>query len=308
MQKTIKSKSTKSKKKKYDNCAFLYLLPTLLLIVTFVAVPMVMTLGYSFTDWTGFAGFNLIGFRNFEFLITDPIFWQSIRLTFLWVGLSVTVLPIASLILALIIEYLLPFRRLRTTTRILLFMPQLVSAVAVALLWRHIYNPHFGLIVSLGRAFGIVAEGDIVNLLGNPDVAIFYAFVPVIWAGAGFGMIVLCAAMQNISSDIVEAGMIDGCTRLKIVGHIVIPLIRPTLGLLATLNLIGGFNAFATLHALTGGGPGTATQITALYIFREAFQNNRFGYSSALSFVLMVITLVFGIIFFSLSKKIQHYN
>lgn len=294
--------------KRYDRSAFFYILPSAVLMICFIVLPMVLTLRYSMTNWKGLVDFDNVGLKNYRTLFSDPVFWESIRLTFTWVVLTVAFIPFISMFLALIVEFLLPWRRLRTVTRTLLFMPQMVSLVAVAVLWSLMYSPNMGFFAKLLQAFGIVAPGATVNLLGSYDYAIFFAFLPVIWQGAGFGMVIFSAAMQDIPHEVTEAAIIDGCSRGQMVWRIVVPLVKPTYGMMATLNVIGGFKAFDLIYTLTNGGPGTATQVTALYIFKEAFLNNRYGYSAAASFVLTVITVVFGVVFYYLSSRIERYN
>ena len=296
---------SKKKSRLGDVSAYFFLLPAIVLSVLFIVVPLILTFRYSFTDWSGLGEYNNIGFQNFQNLMSDSVFWESIKTTFIWVLLYVICLPITSLILALVLEFGMPFKSLKPVGRTIFFMPMMMSMAAVALLWQLIFNPNLGILPKLLTMLGVTTTS--VDFLGDYNFAIFAAFIPIIWQSSGFGMVIYSAAIQGIPLDVLESASIDGCTKWKAIWHIVVPMLAPTVALLATLNLVNGFKAFDLLYILTAGGPGTSTQVTSIYIFQQAFVSNHYGYSSAMSLILFFITVIFGVLFFKTSNRLENY-
>jgi raffinose/stachyose/melibiose transport system permease protein len=248
-----------------------------------------------------------VGLENFRRLLADPVFWNSIKLQFIWAAISVVFLVITSVFLALIVEEFVPIKWMSPIFRTILFMPMMMSMVCIGMLWQKIYNPVIGLLNSLLHFINVLDQNTVIDLLGNGKTALFAVFIPIVWQVSGFGMVILSAAMQNISQDIMEASLIDGCNKYSRIWHITFPMIKPTVTTLATIHLIGGLKCFEIIYVMTGGGPGIDTTVTAVYLFKTAFVNNEYGYGSAISVVLFLLTLLFGYIFFSFNKRLETY-
>ena len=276
---------------------YLYLLPAVAIIGIFLFYTLLHSFQLTFTDWNGIAKANFVGLKNYVKLFTSDDFWLSIKLTFIWVTMSVVILPITGLILAIVVEYMSRTKLIAGLTRTVLFMPMMMSMVAVGLLWTLIYNPMLGLLNNAMMLVGLIDIGNPVNYLGNSDTAIYMAFIPAIWQWSGFGMVMTCAAMMNIPKDILEAASTDGAHGFKQFWHIVLPLLLPTLSIGATINMIGGFKAFDLVNVMTAGGPGNATRVTSIYIFKQAFVENRMGYASSAAVVLFILVLLFTFLF-----------
>ena len=272
---------------------YLYLIPSIVMICVFLFYPMVDSLRISFTDWDGLQPANFLGIKNYQDLFANDDFWKSIEVTFIWVIMSVVILPLTGLIYAIMVEYLSPNRAVSGVFRTVLFMPMMMSYVAIALLWQLIYDPNLGLINSVLGLFGAVDPVNPPQYLSNADMALFWAFVPVIWQWSGFGMVMTCAAMMNIPRDLLEAASIDGASRFQTFWHVVLPLLMPTVLTGAAINLIGGFKAFDIIYVMTQGGPGIATRVTSILMYRLAFTENRFGYGCAIAVILFILVLVF---------------
>ena len=276
---------------------YLYLIPSLILLCVYLFYPMLDSFRISLTDWNGLAEANFIGVQNFAKLFKSDDFWTSIKITFIWVAMSVVILPLTGLIYAIMVEYLSPNRAVSGVFRTVLFMPMMMSYVSIALLWQLIYDPNLGLINSVLSVFGLIDPINPIQYLSNVDTALFWTFVPVIWQWSGFGMVMTCAAMMNIPPDLLEAASIDGAGRFRTFWHVVLPLLMPTVLSGSAINLIGGFKAFDIIYVMTQGGPGIATKTTSILMYRIAFTENRFGYGCAIAVVLFVLILVFTAIF-----------
>jgi len=295
-------------KKPIDIKPYLFLVPSFVMIIAFLYYPLSVSIGYSFTDWTGLGPLEFAGVENYIALFHSEHFWLSVRLTFVWVIMSVVILPMTGLFLGVIVEYIAKTKLVAGITRTILFMPMMMSMVSVGLLWTLIYNPLLGLLNNGLSMIGLMDMGNPMNWLGNVDLAIYFAFVPAIWQWSGFGMVLICAAMMNIPSDVLEAAEVDGASKFKQFRSVVFPLLLPTLMVAATLNMIGGFRAFDLIRVMTAGGPGNATRVTSIFIFNTAFVENRLGLASAASMILFVLIVFFSIIFIKIMNKANDYT
>ena len=286
---------------------YLFVLPAAVLLIVFIVYPMFSSIYLSLTNWSGLGAKSFIGLDNYRRLLREPIFWNSIRLQFIWALLSVVLLATCGLFLALIVEVFVPAKTLIPVFRTMLFMPMMMSMVCVGLLWSVIYNPMIGLLNDLLKTLSFMKTGQTLDLLGNSDLALYAAFAPTVWQWSGFGMVIFSAAMQSIPQDIMEAALIDGCGKYRRIRHIIFPLLKPNIAIVCTINLIGGLKCFDIIYVMTAGGPGNGTLVTSIYIFRMAFVNNAHGYSAAVSFILFLLTALFGYLFFSFSKKLDVY-
>jgi ABC-type sugar transport system permease subunit len=286
---------------------YLFVLPAAILLGIFIVYPMFSSVYLSLTNWSGLGEKSFVGFENYRRLFTEPIFWNSIRLQFTWALLSVVLLAGCGLFLALVVEIFVPAKFLVPIFRTILFMPMMMSMVCIGLLWSVIYNPMIGLVNEVLRIVGFIKQGQALDFLGNSDFALYAAFVPTMWQWSGFGMVIFSAAMQGIPQDIMEAALIDGCGKYGRIRHIILPLLRPNIATVCTINLIGGLKCFDIIYVMTAGGPGNGTLVTSIYIFKMAFVNNAHGYSAAISFILFLLTALFGYLFFSFSRKLDVY-
>jgi ABC-type sugar transport system permease subunit len=291
------------KRKNYT--PYLFILPALAMLVVFLYFPVADALGISLNEWSGFGAKKFTGINNYIQLLKDKTFWHSLRMTFLLVLLSTVILPIGGLILAMLIDYGTSARSMAAVSRTILFMPMMMSLVAVGLLWSLIYNPTLGLLNALLAKLHLIDPMEPLNFLGTAKTALFAAFVPAIWQWSGFGMVITSAALMNIPAELIEAAAADGASRSKQFFHIILPLLLPTLFTCATLHMIGAFKAFDLIYTMTAGGPGDATLLSSLYIFRKAFVDHRFGYATAMAAVLFLLIFIFTYVFTKLNDKVR---
>jgi ABC-type sugar transport system permease subunit len=210
-----------------------------------------------------------------------------------------TIAPIAiGLLLAMLL-----WRRPRgfNVFRTIFFMPQVLSAVVIGIIWSWIYNPIFGNLNKLLKAVGL---GDFARgWLGDPSVALYAVLVAAIWAEVGFVFVVFLAGLQNVSKDLLEAATIDGANGWQRFKDVTVPQLSNVINVVTALLLIGGFNVFDIVFVMTGGGPANATEVIATLTYKEAFTQNRVGYASALSLVMTVVALVASVAFIRLREQ-----
>jgi ABC-type sugar transport system permease subunit len=288
---------------------YLYILPATILLCAVVIYPMLSSFRYALYEWSGLGVMKFVGFDNLYKILSgyDKQFWNSIKLTFEWVALSTVVLSFTGLVLAFIVEFGIRSRRFVSTVRTILFMPMMMSLVSVGLLWSLIYNPILGLLSKILSIIGLIDIQHPLNFLGSYNLVLFAIFIPVIWQWSGFGMVIFSAALQSIPDSVKEASIIDGANLMSQIRYIYIPLLFPKIMLVSTLNLIGAFKCFDIIYVLTAGGPGNASQVTTIYLFREAFVNNNYGYGSAISVVLFLIAIIFSIVFMRVTTRVKPY-
>ncbi len=295
----------KSKQKLGDRTAYLYIAPTAILMLIFIVYSLFSSVRISLTQWKGMGKKTFIGLENYFELIKDANFWNSLKIQFIWVIMSVVLLAAGGLVLSLVVEFFI-HRKLIPMVRTVFFMPMMISLVAVGILWALIYNPMIGLLNEVIGNLGLMKKGEVIDLLGNKSTALYAAFIPAFWQWSGFGMVIFSAAIQGISNDVIEAARVDGCNTLGRLRFIILPMLRPTIAMVCILNLIGGFKCFDLLFAMTKGGPGIATQSTTIYIYKEMFVNGNYGYSAAMAMILFVVTVFFSILFFNFTRRFEN--
>ncbi len=272
---------------------FLFLLPALILLTVFRYVPAISAVYHSFTIWEIPKPGVFVGLQNYQVLINDPIFLQSVRNIVIYT-LGRT---LAGLLMAFIgaeLVYNLQSQRARNFWRLVFTVPMVIPLSVELSIWKQIYAGRQGLLNEFLLAFGLIDRPQ--PWLGRPDTAlaalIFIGF-PLI---AGFGFLVILAALQNLPSEVNDAALIDGCSRLRRVFAIDIPAIRGPLVLLLVLSINGGLQQFAPMLVVTQGGPVNATMSPGYYLYNQAFQYSKYGYSTAIGTALMLMTLVLSII------------
>jgi multiple sugar transport system permease protein len=267
-----------------------FVAPALAAIVTFFFVPVVAALLLSVTDFDLYAlasaaNLRIIGAGNYTRLLEDPLFWVALRNTLYFVLVAGPLSIAVSLATAL----LLTARgvRLRGLFRTALFLPVVATLVAVAVVWRYVYHPRFGL---LAYALGLCGVAPI-DWLGDPAFAMPAIIVMAVWKNFGFNMIIFVAGLQSIPERLYEAATIDGASRWAQFRHVTLPMLAPTALFVVVMTAIGYFQLFAEPYVMTQGGPAHATLSIVLLMYQQGFRWWNMGYATAVAFVLFVIVL-----------------
>lgn len=264
-----------------------FTVPALLLFAFVVLVPSARGVYYAFTDWDGLdPDFAVIGLDNFTAIADDPDALQAIWHTLL-IAVAITVIQNGiGLLLALGVNTMI---KSRNFLRALLFAPAVVTPIVTAYLWRNLLGPD-GAVNSLLGAVGLESWQQ--NWLGDPDLALWMIVLVVVWQFAGYSMVIFLAGLQSIPREIYEAAAIDGSGPVRRFWSIVRPLLAPAITINLMLSIIGGIKLFDQVYALTGGGPGHATDTISTLIYKDAFTLGEFGYSIALAVVLTAIVAI----------------
>ncbi|MBA2943506.1 sugar ABC transporter permease [Paenibacillus sp. CGMCC 1.16610] len=263
------------------------LLPALVLYLFFVIVPIFWSAYYGFFDWKGIGAAKFIGLDNYVEVLQDPIFWKSFKNNMLIVAASVFgQVPIA-LILALLLMKSTFFQRV---IRASVFMPMVLSSVVVGIIWGYIYHPQIGILNFLLDGVGL--DGWKKAWLSDPKVSMYALMVPIIWNYIGPYMIMFIAALQNISPEIEDAAQLDGVGPVRKLFAVTLPMIWDTVKVAVVLCISGSLKAFDLIYVMTGGGPAHSTELLASYMYNSTFNVYRFGFGSAISTAIIILSLI----------------
>lgn len=267
---------------------YVFVTPAMLLLIAFGVLPLVVALAVSFTDMdiSGLANWSNVGFAgldNYERLFTDPDFWQAFGNTFFFAVIGVPAIVGASLAVALLLAR--SDSRFFRALRSFYFIPAITGIVAISLVWAYLYNTQFGLFNWLLSLVGVPP----VQWLSDPLIAKFSVAFVAIWRGTGLNIIIFLAALQGVPKEYTEAAALDGASSWRTTRSIVIPLLRFAIFFVTVTTIISWLQFFDEPFVLTDGGPLGATTSMSIFLYKEGFRLNQFGYASAGSVVLFVI-------------------
>ncbi|NLS04747.1 sugar ABC transporter permease [Rhizobium sp. P32RR-XVIII] len=280
--------------------ALILLVPALAIYAVFALYPMLNVVILSFQKWNGLdPQRQFVGLANYSAIFTrDPVFWVAFRNTVIWTLMSLVFPPTVGLLLALSLN-----QRIfgRNSLRAIFYLPVIIAPIAVATMWKWMYDPFFGLFSQLLTSWGL--QTWIQDWLGNQKIALYSVFVAYLWQTVGFSMVLFLAGLQNVSQTLVEAARIDGAGRWAVFKHVTLPALRPTVTIVLVLSIISSLKAFDIVYGLTGGGPAQSTQMLALWAFTQAMQIFDFGRGAAISVVLLLITIAIVIPYLRWTQK-----
>jgi raffinose/stachyose/melibiose transport system permease protein len=261
-----------------------FALPAMVLFAFVVLVPSARGVYYAFTDWDGLdPAYSFVGLDNFGAMVRDPDAMQAIRNTLL-IAVAITIIQNGfGLLLALGVDSAI---KSRNVLRVFLFAPAVVTPIVTAYLWRNLLGPD-GAVNGLLSAVGL--SGWQQDWLGDPELALWSIVGVIVWQFGGYSMVIFLAGLQSIPREISEAADIDGAGQVRRFWSVVRPLLAPAFTINLMLSIIGGIKLFDQVYALTGGGPGHATDTLSTLIYKDAFTLGEFGYSIALAVVLTII-------------------
>lgn len=258
----------------------------------FLIVPIGIAFAGSFHEWNPLSGtYNFLGLKNYMDVFTSKLFWTSMTNTLIFsvvviifrVGLG---LGIAYGIYSSLVKY-------KSFFRAVYYMPVVTPMVAVAFVWKFMYNPQIG---TINQMFGL----DI-NWLMNPKTALLAVMIMTIWKDFGYAVVMYMAGLYSLPTDALEAAKVDGASAWQTFRYVTLPLLKPMTLFVVITSIISYIQAYVQILIMTEGGPGTATYLASYIIYDEAFVKYNFGYASALSFVLFVITAGFTMLSFKVS-------
>lgn len=265
---------------------YLFLVPSLTIFVTYRISPILWNLILSFQKWKFSGPSGWVGLKNYSNMLGDPVFWESFKNTLLYLAGS----PIA-IILAIGIALLVNQDiRGRNIYRSIVFLPYPLTTVAVAIIWRWLYNEKVGLINYLSCSLGIVDKR--VPFLQSFTWALPAVIITSIWQVIGFYMIIILTGLQSIPKELHEAAQLDGASSTMQFIHITFPLLKPSIFLCFLVGIISSFTVFDLVYIMTNGGPGCSTEMLVTYVYKNAFAFFRFDYAAAIAVFLFLFLLL----------------
>ncbi|HST05338.1 MAG TPA: sugar ABC transporter permease [Chloroflexia bacterium] len=280
---------------------YLCISPWLIGFLIWTAGPMFYSLYLSFTSWDLFTTPQWVGLGNYKDIFTDnPDFWQSMKVTAIYTFASVPLSLVGALAIALLLN-----SKVRGIAffRTIFYLPSVLPAIAVAVLWIWVFNPLYGILNVLLGLVGIKGP----SWLGDPNWALPALIFMSLWSLGG-SMIIYLAGLQGISTTLYEAAELDGANKVQQLFKITIPQLTPTIFFNLVLSIIGSFQVFTQAYAMTQGGPRQSTLFYMYYLFDMAFIKFRMGYASALAWILFAIILVFTLLIIKSSSLWVYYE
>lgn len=280
----------------------LFLLPNMIIFLLFIIIPLFQGLRMAFMDWGIFTVPEFIGLKNFGNLFKDDVFLITIKNTIVYSFFTVVLLTVVSLCLALMLSR--NSMKGERVFRAIFYIPSLLSMIAVGIAWRFILGDEMGIINYVVRRLG----GDGIPWLTNGNLAMMCVIVVSVWASSGYYMIMFISGLQAIPSDLYEAARIDGSSAWNTFWRITLPLLKSTVLVVLVLATIASFKAYELIVTMTKGGPGYATKFIVQQVYQVAFQEDRMGYASAMSIILMIIIGIFTLVQFRIAGKDGQYD
>lgn len=270
--------------------AALFLAPVTILMVIYIFYPIIDTFITSGYQWNGIsADKKFIGLSNWITLIQDKSFWIAFKNNLIIMVLSIVIQIPLGLALATFLDF---GGKKLTIFKVIWFIPLLMSSVAIGFLFTYALATNGGIVSTVSSWFG----GGNVDLLGNPKTALLTVIAVICWQFTPFYMVYFMAAFTNIPYDVFEAARIDGATRGQYFWRIALPLLVPSMKSAAILSMVGSLKYFDLIYVMTGGGPGTSTELMATYMYKESFSNFNMGYGSAVAGGMFILISMIALI------------
>lgn len=285
------------------------LAPSILLILAFSYFPLLFSVGVSFLRWNMLGTPKWIGLRNYQQMFSNPDFWNSVRVTFLYALWAVPSCIILGLLVGMVLKYATIGRGF---FRVAFFLPVVISMVVASLIWRWILNPEQGILNYIIFSLGLVNPETAphwMRWIKDPNGGALAAVLFVgIWKRIGYNGVIFLAGLLNISSEYYEAATMEGASSWQKFRHITLPLLSPVTFFVTIIQIISALKVSVSPLVMTKGGPVSSTEVLVLNIYKEAFENFRMGYASAVAVFVFLVILAFTIVQFKYGEKKVHYS
>lgn len=255
----------------------------------------------SLHSWNMLGPMRWVGLENYTRAFTSPEFWNSLKVTVLYV--IYTVIPSVTLSLAIAIVLNKALRGV-TFYRVAMYLPVITSMAAAAVVWRYIYDPDIGLANYLLSLVGVSPK----KWLVDPKTALPAVAIVGVWKRLGYNVVLYLAGLQAIPGYYYEAAEIDGASEFAKIRHITLPLLSPTTFFVVIMQVIASFKVFVSVNIMTNGGPLRSTDVIAFHLYEQAFRYFRMGYASAIAYILFMIIFILTLVQFKFEKKVVHYS
>jgi lactose/L-arabinose transport system permease protein len=278
---------------------FLFISPFYLLFAAFAVYPIIYSVWLSLHDWRGVGPMRWVGADNYRRLLDDNLFWETMLNSLILFFIYVPLMTFLAVVLATIVNS--GYLRLQGMWRALIFLPHITSMVAAGYTFRLILDTHSG---AANTALGWVGLGPVAWLDDRWWARVSLGLM-MIWAWLGYNTVIMLAGLQTVPPELAEAARVDGAGRVQVFCQITVPLLRPVIVFAVTLSIIGTFQMYTEPLILTNGGPIRATQTPVMEIFNTTFQNLKFGYAAAMSYVYFAVIVIATLVQFRFVSRDQ---
>lgn len=273
--------------------AFIYLAPAMFIIIVFLYFPIVLNFVNSLQKWGAISKETTwVGFKYYAEMMKDPVIHTGLKNNIIFAITSVVFQIGVSLIIAAVLEMKF-LRRWQSIFRTIYFIPSLLMVTVTGITFKMLYSPTIGLLNPMLEKLGV--DVSHIAILANAQTAIWGISAMSQWQYIGYTVVLFIVAMQSISDDIYEAAEMDGVTETKKFFYITLPMMKDTIMVNMIIVITGAFRVFDEVYVMTSGGPGTATQTLATYLYQVGFKNDQMGYASAIAFFVFLITFILGL-------------
>jgi len=280
---------------------WLFVSPALLLFCAFILGPFVVAIGLSLFSWDLLTPAEFVGLKNFRALASDDLLVRSLGNTFIFAFASVVTHLVGGLLLAVAVNRGIN-KVLSYFVRTAVFFPFLISWAAVALLWKYVLDPSFGLLSYYVDLLGVTVPG----WFTDPAWALPSIIGIDFWHTIGYTFLIMLAGLQTVPNEMVEAARCDGANRAQVFFFVTLPLMSPTMFFASVITFIGAFQIFDPIQIITGGGPNDATITAVMYLYQTGFQAFQVGYASTIALVVFVVIMLVTMLQFWGSRKWVH--
>jgi len=281
---------------------YVYIFPTLLLVIVFVYIPIIQNFYFSFFKMSSYSTVKtFVGLKNYIRIFADDIFYTALINNTLYAIISLIFQVGIGLCLAMLLESSFVAPKLRTFFRSIYFIPSVISITVVALIFQFVYTPDIGILNGILKVIGLSKYTH--AWLGDTKTAMYSIIAMSQWQYVGYIMMLFIVAIQKIPEDVYEAADIDGATGIQKAIFITIPQVKEMTLVTSVITVIGAFKVFTEVYVMTTGGPGTSTQVLGTYLYRSAFLNDEMGYASAIGVIIFFITSILSFIQIKISKS-----
>lgn len=270
--------------------AAIFLIPVILILIVYIFYPIVETFWVSRLDWNGISSYmKFVGIENWITLLKDEKFWTAFFNNIKVMILSIMIQIPLGIAMATFVEFA---GKKATIFKIVWFIPMLMSSVAIGFLFTYALATNGGIISSISQLFG----GGNIDLLGNPKVALYTVIAVIAWQFTPFYMVYCVGAYTNISEEVYEASIIDGANKRQYFLNIALPLLKPSIKNAAVLSMVGSLKYFDLVYVMTGGGPGTSTELMATYMYKQSFAQFNMGYGSTVAGGMFILISIISLL------------
>ncbi len=295
-----KLRSSKAKVRRNRLWGWLFISPWVVGFLAFTLYPFIASLYYSFTNYNILSAPQWVGLQNYQYMLQDGLFWQSLGNTLYYTIVFVPVSTVVAIAIAMLLNMKI---RGQTIYRTLFYLPSVVPLVASSVLWLWLFNPSFGFIDAFLRAMNLPAPGWLYS-----DAWVKPSLILMSLWGIGQPIVIYLAGLQGVPQELYEAALLEGANAWQRIRSVTLPMISPVILFNVILGMIGSFQYFTQAYVMTQGGPDNASLFFALYLYQNAFQYLHLGYACAMAWLLFVLILVATLLVFRSSARWVYYG